>query len=177
MKSSMGCCRVSNSFHSSSGGWRLTTSGVRPCDPVFRADAKPAAQSAKFLEILVQLVECATQAVELVHKMKNDVDALVVDSETSFQIRDQARPREIHIREIHSAERLIRNEPPLLKPEVQRLPLEACTGQELLLVHDHDALSSRGSNVFPVPQFATKASSSGSGVFGKTTFNLTNWSP
>ena len=75
----------------------------------------------------MQLVECATQAVELVHKMKDDVDALVVDSETRFQISDQTRPREIHIREIHS-ERLIRNESPLLKPEVQRLPLEACTG-------------------------------------------------
>ena len=49
----------------------------------------------------------ATQAVELVHKMKDDVDALVVDSETNFQIPDQMRPREIHIREIHSAECLI----------------------------------------------------------------------
>jgi hypothetical protein len=52
------------------------------------------------------LVERPTPAVELVHEMMDDVDALVVDSETSFQIQDQTRPREIHIREIHSAERL-----------------------------------------------------------------------
>ena len=42
----------------------------------------------------MQLFECATQAVELVHKMKDDVDAFVVDSETSFQIPDQTRSRE-----------------------------------------------------------------------------------
>src|SRR5215475_11763589 len=106
--------------------------------------------------------------------MKDDVDALIVDAEIGFQISDEACACNVHIREIRAGGRLIWNQPALVEPMFQRLNLKACTRQELLLVHDHDARSSRGLNVFPLSQFETNSSSSGSGDFGKTTFSLTN---
>src|SRR5260370_11319139 len=126
------------------------------------------------LEILVQLLERSAQTVELIHQMKDDVDALVVDAEIGFQVPDEMCPRNVDVGEAHSGGSLLWNEPPLLEPEIQRLHLEARTGQELLLVHDHDVLSSRGLNALPLSQFETNASSSGSGGLGKTTFSLTN---
>ena len=122
----------------------------------------------------MQLLKRPAQAVELIDEMENDVDPLVIDSEIAFQIADQMRPSNVHVGENHFGGRLIRNEPSLLEPELQRLHLETRAGQELLLAHDHDVLSSRGLNAFPLSHFETNASSSGSGPLGKTTFSLTN---
>ena len=122
----------------------------------------------------MQLLKCSAQAVELIDEMENDVDALVIDSEIAFQIADQMCPSHVRFGEGHFGGRLIWNEPPLVKPELQRLHLETRMGQELLLVHDHDVPSSRGLNAFPLSHFETNASSSGSGPLGKTTFSLTN---
>lgn len=98
----------------------------------------------------MQLLERSAQAVELIHQMKDDVDTLVVDSEIGFQVPDEMCPHNVHVGEVHSGESLLWNEPSLLKPEFQRLRLEARKSQELLLVHDHDVLSSRGLNASPV---------------------------
>src|SRR5262249_50546013 len=114
---------------------------------------------------------------ELIEEMKDDVHAFIVDAEIGLQIPDQPCPCNVHVREVRSDARLIWNEPALLKPVFQRLRLEACICQKLLLVHDHDALSSRGLNVFPLSQLETNASSSGSGDLGRTTLSLTNRSP
>jgi hypothetical protein len=126
------------------------------------------------LNILVQLRKRLAQAVELIHQMKDDIDAFVVDSEIVFQILDETRPRNVHVGEGRSGGSLLWDEPALLQPELERLHLQARTSQELLLVHDHGVLSSRGSNALPFSQFETNASSSGSGDLGKTTFSLTN---
>jgi hypothetical protein len=120
----------------------------------------------------MQLLKRAAQAMELIDKMENDVDTLVIDSEVAFQITDQMCPSHIRIGEHHFGGRLIWNEPPLFNPELQRLYLQTRTGQELPLVHDMP--SSRGLDTFPLSHFETNASSSGSGPLGKTTFNLTN---
>ena len=122
----------------------------------------------------MQLLKHPAQTVELIDEMENDVDAFVIDSEIAFQIADEMCPRNVRVGEVCASGRLLWNEPPLLEPELQRLHLETRTGQELLLVHDHDVLSSRGLNAFPLSQFETNASSSGSGGLGKTTFSLTN---
>jgi hypothetical protein len=45
----------------------------------------------------VQLLERSTKAVELIHEMKDDVDALIVDSEIGFQIPDETCPRNVHV--------------------------------------------------------------------------------
>src|SRR5271167_3532402 len=108
--------------------------------------------------------------------MENDIDPLVVDPEVAFQIADQMRASNVDVGENHFGGRLIRNQPSLLQPELQRLHLETRAGQELLLVHDHDVPSSRGLNAF-LSHLETNASSSGSGPLGKTTFSLTNSSP
>src|SRR6516225_1981384 len=126
------------------------------------------------LNIPVQFRERATQTVKLIHQMKNDVDALVIDSEIGFQVLDEMGPRKVHLGEIHFGRGLIGNEPALLEPDIQRLHLETRTTEKLRLAHGHDVLSSRGLNAFPLSHFATNASSSGSGGFGKTTFSLTN---
>src|SRR4051812_38722362 len=104
--------------------------------------------------------------------MKDDVDALVVDTEIRFQITNETSPCNVHVRELHSGGGVIWNEPSLLKPEIECLRLDTRMSKELLLVHDHDVLSSRGLKALPLSQFETNASSSGSGVLGKTTFNL-----
>src|SRR5258708_7927644 len=126
------------------------------------------------LETVVQLVEYPAQAVHLIHQMKDDVDAVVVDAEIGFQVPDEMCPRNVHVGEVRAGGGLLWNEPPLFEPEIQRLHLEARTAQELLPVHDHDVLSSRGLNAFPLSQFEMNASSSGSGGLGKTTLSLTN---
>src|SRR5215469_7616391 len=109
--------------------------------------------------------------------MKDHVDALVIHPKVCFQIPDEKCSRNVRVREAHSGMSLLRNEPALLKPKLQRLPLEARVSQKLLLVHYHDMLSSRGLNSFPLFHLETNASSSGSGDLGKTIFSLTNWSP
>src|ERR1700756_500205 len=106
--------------------------------------------------------------------MKDDVAALVFHPEVCFQIPDKMYSRNIRVREAHSSGRLLRNEPALLKPKLQGLPVEARMSQKLLLVHDHDMLSSRGLNPFPLAHLETNASSTGSGDLGRTTFSLTN---
>jgi hypothetical protein len=125
----------------------------------------------------VQLLERAAQAVDLIHEMKDDIDALVVDPEIVFEIPDEPRPRNVHVGEGHSGRGPIWNQPLLLDPEIQYLHLQTRASQELLPVHAHDVMSSRGLNIFPFSHVEMNASSSGSDVFGKTTFSLTSSSP
>jgi hypothetical protein len=126
----------------------------------------------RFLKI--QLRERATQAVKLIHQMKNDIDALIIDTEIDLQVPDEMGPRNVHLGEIHFGQSLIRNKPVLLEPDIRRLHLDTRTTEKLQLTQSHDVLSSRGLNAFPSSQFETNASSAGSGGFGKTTFSLTN---
>src|ERR1700747_3183684 len=115
-------------------------------------------------------------AVELINEMENDIDTFIVDAEIALEIADQMGPGDVGIGELHLGGRLVGNEPLMLEPDLQRLHLEADTGQELLLVHDHDVPSSRGLNAF-LSHLETNSSSSGSGPLGKTTFSFTSSSP
>src|SRR5260370_8838754 len=58
------------------------------------------------LEILVQLLERPAQTVELIHQMKDDVDALAVDPEIAFQGPDEIRPRNVDLGQAHASGRL-----------------------------------------------------------------------
>src|SRR5215467_7712288 len=76
------------------------------------------------LNILVQLCKRSAQPVELIHQMKDDIDAFVVDSEIALQVLDETCPRNVHVGEGHSGGSLLWNEPALLEPELQRPHLE-----------------------------------------------------
>src|SRR5262245_52027669 len=132
------------------------------------------ASSSRSLQTRLQLLEGLAQAMQLIHEMENDVDAFVIDTEIAFQIADEVRPGHVPVGEAHFRGGFVWNNPPLLQPELQHLHLKAGTRQELLLVHDHDVLSSRGLNALPLSQVETNASSSESGNLGNTTFSLTN---
>src|SRR3974390_1659861 len=106
--------------------------------------------------------------------MKDYIDALVVHPKVCLQIPDEECSRNVLVREARSGMSLLRNEPALLKPKLQRLPLKARISQKLLLVHNHDMFSSRGLNSLPLAHLETNASSSGSEDLGKTIFSLTN---
>jgi hypothetical protein len=95
------------------------------------------------------LLKNPAQTVELINEMENDVDTFVIDSEVGFQIPDQTCPRNVHVGEVRTRGGLLWNEPPLLKPDFQRLHLETRAAQELSLIQDHDVLSSRGLNALP----------------------------
>src|SRR5579871_2006660 len=111
--------------------------------------------------------------------MQDHIDALIVHAEIPLQILDEVRTRNLPVGEVRSRGSLLRNEPALLEPELERLDLDARARQEFTLAHmrAHDALPSRGLNSLAFVQLDTKASSSGSGDFGKTIFSLTNSSP
>jgi hypothetical protein len=65
----------------------------------------------------------------------------------------------------------------LFDPKLDSLGIEPRGLQEFLLTHGHDEAPSRGLNSLPLAQVERKASRSGSGPFGSTTFNFTSSSP
>src|SRR5262245_30314418 len=118
-----------------------------------------------------------SQAMYLIDQIQNDADSFVIDTQIVLQVPNQLSACDVGIRKRHFTGRLARNEPLLFDPRLERLTLELSADQEFLLTDYHDFISRRGSYAFPPCQPAVKASSSGSGCSGNTTFKLTSSSP
>src|ERR1700730_13472643 len=107
--------------------------------------------------------------------MKDDIYAFIVDPKSRLEVLNEAPAGNVDVGEVHFGGDPPGNEPLLLDPEIQGLHLDVQARQKILPVHG--AISSRGFHTLPASQFATNCSSWGSGGFGRTTFNLTNWAP
>jgi hypothetical protein len=94
------------------------------------------------LERREEFTHHVSHSVQLINKIENDGDPLVVDPEI-LQVFDQLRSREVDLREA-AASVLARNEPACPKPMIQRFKIDPCLQDKFAAVHGYTSIACRG---------------------------------
>jgi len=87
-----------------------------------------------------EVAERSPESADLINKVEDNRDALLVDAQILSQILNQLRSRKINFRKLPSIAVQPWGQPSRLDPHLQQFGAEACSQKEFTAVQDHASM-------------------------------------